>query len=193
MGPRLRSARNQAKYYDAILHLAQEDDNGNIVASLPPAACNSHAQKAKVKEKECANPWPPTEASKQHARKRREKQREDRLVRNQQDIKAHAEDVFFPDPPSFPQQHTPPCPSSSPLEPILDGFGGISSPLKSRPYGVSRRSISPLSDLRPPAPPSTSTEPIPRPKPTRQAAQDVWYFFQKGVAGQTKTACRFCT
>ncbi|KAF8584718.1 hypothetical protein K439DRAFT_1616519 [Ramaria rubella] len=112
MGPTLHNAVACLAYEDAILHIANEDVDGNIwkqcvcgtcqpTKSRPKAATPTNKTTTKVNNQ--ADPQPPTAASKAKARRRQEKQREDHLAHNQQEIDAHNVNVFFPEnPPATP-------------------------------------------------------------------------------------------
>ncbi|KAF8573455.1 hypothetical protein K439DRAFT_1625072 [Ramaria rubella] len=111
MGPALHNAVVRPAYDNAILYIINKDYDGNIwersthqstqtSKSHPKAAMQTGKTAAKCNTK--ATPQPPTAASLAKA-KTQDKLHKDRLAHNQQDIKAHSMDVFFPDnPPNSP-------------------------------------------------------------------------------------------
>jgi hypothetical protein len=221
MGPTLRTTKSRPKYDDAILRLAQEDEDGAIRDATVAHARGRGRGRGRGKgrgrgrgkgkggaevgsEMDNTDPQLLVDGMDQ-LRLRREKQRKERLTRNDDERQSHDMDVFFNNPPPVighqeldPRPITPPalCPldehTTPPIEPQYN------PPTTAHRVSITSRIVrTPGSPFgRPQASALNLTPSHNRNSQTRKpsvGAPDVWEFFNKGSAAKgTKTICKTC-
>jgi len=215
--PRLRRTREHTTaYHDAIHRLTCEDDDGNVrptraTRAGPRAAPRPRpaASKGTSKGRQHVEAQPPTEASMTRLAKKREQQREERLIRNQQERDAHSMDVFFPSEPAptspsplpivpeLPQPVSPiHTPVRTPAPPVARFVTTTQFPQRTTPPHNSHPPVSPQPLRRSPRRAQGAGSPFGRPNAAKKirtchAAVDVWHFFARSRAKEP-TYCKFC-